>query len=59
MVHEGFFNRAAAERLTETDVSSPSMDELDSEIVRLLQTDARRSNRELARQLGIAPSTCL
>ncbi|MET8160789.1 Lrp/AsnC family transcriptional regulator [Sphaerisporangium sp. NPDC005289] len=35
------------------------MDELDSEIVRLLQADARQSNRELARQLGIAPSTCL
>ncbi|MEO3891116.1 Lrp/AsnC family transcriptional regulator [Nonomuraea sp. B5E05] len=35
------------------------MDELDSAIVRLLQADARQSNRELARQLGIAPSTCL
>ena len=35
------------------------MDELDSAIVRLLQTDARLSNRELARQLGVAPSTCL
>ncbi|MGR6924136.1 Lrp/AsnC family transcriptional regulator [[Actinomadura] parvosata] len=35
------------------------MDELDSAIIRLLQTDARQSNRELARQLGIAPSTCL
>ncbi|GGL29414.1 Lrp/AsnC family transcriptional regulator [Planomonospora parontospora] len=35
------------------------MDELDAEIIRLLQTDARRSNRELARLLGIAPSTCL
>ncbi|MFI0357282.1 Lrp/AsnC family transcriptional regulator [Actinomadura sp. 9N407] len=35
------------------------MDELDTEIVRLLQTDARQSNRELARQLGVAPSTCL
>ncbi|MBC6459049.1 Lrp/AsnC family transcriptional regulator [Actinomadura sp. HBU206391] len=35
------------------------MDELDSEIIRLLQTDARQSNRELARQLGVAPSTCL
>ncbi|AWS43972.1 Lrp/AsnC family transcriptional regulator [Streptosporangium sp. 'caverna'] len=35
------------------------MDELDSEIIRLLQTDARQSNRELARRLGIAPSTCL
>ncbi|RJL27266.1 Lrp/AsnC family transcriptional regulator [Bailinhaonella thermotolerans] len=35
------------------------MDELDSEIVRLLQADARQSNRELARKLGVAPSTCL
>ncbi|MEU7863584.1 Lrp/AsnC family transcriptional regulator [Nonomuraea sp. NPDC049141] len=35
------------------------MDELDSGIIRLLQTDARQSNRELARQLGVAPSTCL
>jgi DNA-binding Lrp family transcriptional regulator len=35
------------------------MDELDSEIIRLLQADARLSNRELARRLGVAPSTCL
>ncbi|MFC3997900.1 Lrp/AsnC family transcriptional regulator [Nocardiopsis sediminis] len=35
------------------------MDELDSEIIRILQTDARLSNRELARRLGVAPSTCL
>lgn len=35
------------------------MDELDAQIVRLLQTDARQSNREIARKLGIAPSTCL
>lgn len=35
------------------------MDELDSEIIQLLQTNARQSNRELARRLGIAPSTCL
>ncbi|WP_214412441.1 Lrp/AsnC family transcriptional regulator [Sphaerisporangium fuscum] len=35
------------------------MDELDSEILRLLQADARLSNRELARRLGVAPSTCL
>lgn len=35
------------------------MDELDSAIVALLQTDARQSNRELARRLGVAPSTCL
>lgn len=35
------------------------MDELDSEITALLQADARMSNRELARRLGVAPSTCL
>ena len=35
------------------------MDELDSEIIRLLQADARLSNRELARRLSVAPSTCL
>lgn len=35
------------------------MDELDSAIVRELVRDARLTNRELATQLGIAPSTCL
>ncbi|OLE22341.1 MAG: AsnC family transcriptional regulator [Catenulispora sp. 13_1_20CM_3_70_7] len=35
------------------------MDHLDIEIIRLLQTDARQSNREMARTLGVAPSTCL
>ncbi|MEV3937593.1 Lrp/AsnC family transcriptional regulator [Glycomyces sp. NPDC049804] len=35
------------------------MDELDASIVRLLQTDARLSNRELARRIGVAPSTAL
>jgi DNA-binding Lrp family transcriptional regulator len=35
------------------------VDELDSAIVRHLQTDARQTNRDLARTLGIAPSTCL
>jgi DNA-binding Lrp family transcriptional regulator len=35
------------------------MDELDSAIVEHLQRDARQTNRELARKLGIAPSTCL
>ncbi|MDQ0379546.1 Lrp/AsnC family transcriptional regulator [Amycolatopsis thermophila] len=35
------------------------MDELDSAIVRLLQEDARQSNRDIARKVGIAPSTCL
>lgn len=35
------------------------MDRIDSEIIAQLQMDARQSNRELARRLGIAPSTCL
>lgn len=35
------------------------MDELDSAIIGELQLDARQSNRELARRMGIAPSTCL
>lgn len=36
-----------------------TMDELDSAIVAELQRDARQSNREIARKVGIAPSTCL
>jgi DNA-binding Lrp family transcriptional regulator len=35
------------------------MDKLDSELVRLLQQDGRRTNRELAAALSIAPSSCL
>jgi DNA-binding Lrp family transcriptional regulator len=35
------------------------MDELDAPIIRNLQSDARQTNRELARAVGIAPSTCL
>lgn len=35
------------------------MDELDSVIIQHLQRDARQTNRDLARTLGIAPSTCL
>jgi DNA-binding Lrp family transcriptional regulator len=35
------------------------MDELDSAIVANLQRDARLTNRDLARAVGIAPSTCL
>ncbi|MGD6741558.1 Lrp/AsnC family transcriptional regulator [Streptomyces sp. BH106] len=35
------------------------MDELDSQILEHLQRDARITNRELARTLGIAASTCL
>ena len=47
------------ERMVDFGATFRGVDELDSEIVRLLQTDARQSNRELARRLGIAPSTCL
>lgn len=35
------------------------MDEIDSALLRLLQEDARRSNRELAALLHVAESTCL
>jgi DNA-binding Lrp family transcriptional regulator len=35
------------------------MDELDSALVAALQADGRRSNRELAAALGVAPSTSL
>jgi DNA-binding Lrp family transcriptional regulator len=35
------------------------VDELDSAIIRHLQTDARQTNRDLARAVGVAPSTCL
>ena len=35
------------------------MDELDSALLRALQADGRRSNRDLARDLGVAPSTSL
>jgi DNA-binding Lrp family transcriptional regulator len=36
-----------------------AVDELDAAIVRELQADARQTNRDLARTVGIAPSTCL
>ncbi|GAB3942549.1 Lrp/AsnC family transcriptional regulator [Kribbella albertanoniae] len=35
------------------------MDELDTALLRILQNDARRTNRDMAADLGIAPSTCL
>jgi DNA-binding Lrp family transcriptional regulator len=35
------------------------VDELDSALVRMLQNNGRQTNRDLAAQLGIAPSTCL
>src|SRR5437763_16263740 len=41
------------------DATGANMDELDSAIIRHLQEDARQSNREIARKVGIAPSTCL
>jgi DNA-binding Lrp family transcriptional regulator len=36
-----------------------AVDELDSAIIRELQRNARQTNRDLARAVGIAPSTCL
>lgn len=36
-----------------------SLDRIDFEIVRLLQNDARLSNKEVAARVGLAPSTCL
>jgi DNA-binding Lrp family transcriptional regulator len=35
------------------------MDQLDAAIVEHLQRDGRQTNRELARAVGVAPSTCL
>lgn len=35
------------------------MDELDSALLRMLQEDGRRTNRDMAQELGVAPSTCL
>jgi DNA-binding Lrp family transcriptional regulator len=35
------------------------VDDVDSAIVRELQRNARQTNRDLARAVGIAPSTCL
>ncbi|HET9655253.1 MAG TPA: Lrp/AsnC family transcriptional regulator [Kineosporiaceae bacterium] len=39
-------------------VESARTDPVDHEILRLLQLDARISNRELAAAVGVAPSTC-
>lgn len=36
-----------------------SLDELDTRILRELQVDARRSNRDIAASVGIAPTTAL
>ncbi|MGV9860380.1 Lrp/AsnC family transcriptional regulator [Gordonia sp. NPDC003425] len=40
------------------DVRPAVLDETDRELLRLLQTDARMPNSELAAKVGIAPSTC-
>lgn len=37
----------------------PALDEVDSELVRLLVADGRMANNALAEATGIAPSTCL
>ncbi|GGN96614.1 AsnC family transcriptional regulator [Actinoplanes lobatus] len=36
-----------------------AVDDIDSAIVRELQANARQTNRDLARAVGVAPSTCL
>ncbi len=36
-----------------------ALDRIDYQIVRLLRNNARLSNKELARRVGLAPSTCL
>ncbi len=38
---------------------SVALDPVDLEILRVLQNDARTTNRDLAAAVGIAPSTCL
>jgi len=40
-------------------MSQGSLDEIDRRILRLLQEDARCSNKELAARVGLAPSSCL
>jgi len=38
---------------------APALDRIDVALIGLLQNDARRSNKELAAAVGLAPSTCL
>ena len=42
-----------------TDQVSGDMDELDAALLRELQRDARRTNRDLAEAVGVSPSTAL
>jgi DNA-binding Lrp family transcriptional regulator len=59
MLDECTFITSFSDQMNGKQAKISFMDELDAEIARLLQSDARQSNRELARRLGIAPSTCL
>jgi len=45
--------------VAEVDGQSPRLDEVDLALLRLLQHDARRTNKDLAEAVGIAQSTCL
>ena len=36
-----------------------ALDRIDAQIIRALENDARRSNKELAAEVGLAPSSCL
>lgn len=36
----------------------PTLDRIDTQIIQLLQNDGRLSNKELAAQVGLAPSSC-
>lgn len=45
--------------MVERPVVRTDLDEVDRELLRLLQADARMSNAALAAKVGIAPSTCL
>jgi DNA-binding Lrp family transcriptional regulator len=40
-------------------MAQPALDRIDAALVRELQNDARLSNKELAKRVGVAPSTCL
>jgi DNA-binding Lrp family transcriptional regulator len=51
--------RRLAERNSVRHPKGGLVDEVDSAIVRELSANARQTNRDLARAVGIAPSTCL
>jgi Lrp/AsnC family leucine-responsive transcriptional regulator len=49
-------NHVGADRRVETRKRDVMIDETDQEILRILQENARTSNAEIARQVGLAPS---